>query len=189
MAAPKILAFGGSLRARSSNNALARYAASRSSSIILAPTLSSLPFYDQDVEDVGVPAPVLALRSLAFGCSAFIFSTPEYNGFTSAALKNAIDWLSRSGAEGTSPLKGKPFAVMSAGGGMGGARAQKNIIAIANDFKMLHVGADSPIALNIFDKISRFDASSGDLTDNAVKERIAALVKQLEAAAAAHKSA
>lgn len=189
MSAPKILAFGGSLRARSSNNALARFAASLSPSVVLAPKLDTLPFFDQDVEDAGIPSPVLALRKLAFECNAFLFSTPEYNGFTSAALKNAIDWLSRAGPEGASPLKGKPFAVMSAGGGMAGMRAQKNIIAIANDFKMPQVGAETPVAIKLYDGVSRFDVTSGDLVDTAVKEQIAALLKQLEAAAAAHKSA
>ena len=63
---------------------------------------------------------VEALRKQAFAASGFFFATPEYNGFTSAALKNAIDWLSRAGPEGVSPLKGKPMAIVSAGGGGGG---------------------------------------------------------------------
>jgi NAD(P)H-dependent FMN reductase len=111
------------------------------------------------------------------------------NGFTSAALKNAIDWLSRSGAEGTSPLKGKPFAVVSAGGGGGGMRAQRNICAIASDFKMPQVGGETPIAVKLFDGVNRFDKATGDLSDPAVKAAIEALVAQLAAAAAAHKAA
>ena len=114
---------------------------------------------------------------------------PEYNGFTSAALKNAIDWLSRSGPEGVSPLKGKPFAVVSAGGGGGGMRAQRNIAAIAADFKMPQVGGEAPIAVKLYDGVQRFDPASGDLTDAAVQQQVGALVAQLSAAASAHKAA
>lgn len=142
------------------------------------------------MEDAGLPPPVATLRQAAFSASGFFFATPEYNGFTSAALKNAIDWLSRAGAEGASPLKGKPFAVVSAGGGGGGMRAQRNICAIAADFKMPQVGGEAPpIAVRLFDGVKRFDAATGDLTDDAVRGSVAALVAQLAAAAAAHKAA
>ena len=184
-----ILAFSGSLRALSSNAALARFAASCSSAVILSPKLDTLPFYDGDVEDSGLPPAVAALRAQAFSASAFLFATPEYNGFTSAALKNAIDWLSRSGVEGVHPFKGKPFAVVSAGGGGGGARAQREIIAIGTDFKMPHIGAAAPICVKLFDGVARFDGATGDLVDADVKARVAALVAELEAAAAAHKAA
>lgn len=107
-----ILAFGGSLRALSSNAALARFAASASPAVTLAAKLDNLPFYDQDIEDKALPASVVELRRQAFAASGFFFATPEYNGFTSAVLKNAIDWLSRAGPEGASPLKGKPFAIV-----------------------------------------------------------------------------
>ena len=63
-------------------------------------------------EDKALPASVVELRRQAFAASGFFFATPEYNGFTSAVLKNAIDWLSRAGPEGASPLKGKPFAIV-----------------------------------------------------------------------------
>jgi len=185
-----ILAFAGSLRALSSNAALARFAASCSPSVVLAPKLDALPLYDGDVEDAGLPPAVAALRAQAFAASGFFFATPEYNGFTSAALKNAIDWLSRSGAEGVHPFKGKPFAVVSAGGGGGGARAQREIISIGTDFKMAHIGASSsPVCVKLFDGVARFDKATGDLVDADVKARVAALVAELAAAAAAHKAA
>ena len=110
--AVSILAFGGSLRALSSNAALARFAASASPAVTLAAKLDNLPFFDQDIEDKALPASVVELRRQAFAASGFFFATPEYNGFTSAVLKNAIDWLSRAGPEGASPLKGKPFAIV-----------------------------------------------------------------------------
>ena len=100
----------------------------------------------------------------------------------------AIDWLSRDGPEGESPLKGKPYAVVSAGGGSGGMRAQKNIIALGDAFKMTHISAGSPVAVPLFDGQMRFDSVSGDLTDGEVKAAIAALVAALEKAAVTHKA-
>jgi len=185
-----ILGFSGSLRALSSNSALLRSAAASNSAVTIAPRLDTLPFYDGDVEAAGLPPAVAALRNQAFQASGFLFATPEYNGFTSAVLKNAIDWLSRVGPEGVSPLKGKPFAVLSCGGGGGGMRAQRNLLAIGADFKMLHIGAeDEPIAVKLFDGVKRFDTITGDLVDSSVQAAIAALVSKLAMAAKEHKAA
>lgn len=182
---PSILAFSGSLRCLSSNTALIRYAAHQSSKIIIAPRLDRLPFYDQDIEDEGLPPAVAALRKQAFEAKAFLFSTPEYNGFTSAVLKNALDWLSRFGVEKQSPLNGKHYALMSSGGG-GGIRGQRNIISMGIDLKMIQVGADfPPVAVKLFDGVQRFDAKTGDLTDETVQAQVALLVKQLDAHAGA----
>ena len=53
---------------------------------------------------------------------AVVISTPEYNKGPSGALKNALDWVSRT--DGT-PWAAKPVAVMSAAAGRaGGERAQ-----------------------------------------------------------------
>ena len=54
---------------------------------------------------------------------------------------------------------------------------------------MTQVGAEAPVTMNLYDGTKRFDAASGDLTDEAVKAQIAKLVKELEAAAAAFKAA
>ena len=179
-----ILALSGSLRRLSSNSALARAAAEASPSVQLAPLrLDELPFFDADVEAAGLPHPVAELREAAFAASGFFFATPEYNGVTSAALKNALDWLSRSGPEGASPLKGKPYAVVSAGGGSGGARAQASIDTIAGTSGMVRVGGGAPVAVKLFDGVARFDEETGDLVDAEVRAAVGALVEELEGAA------
>jgi chromate reductase len=91
--------------------------------------LRALPYYDQDVEESGWPAPVLATREQIEDCHALVVSTPSYNGAAPGALKNALDWLSRPW--GASPLSGKPVAVLSASpGGFGAADAQQNLCAV-----------------------------------------------------------
>jgi chromate reductase len=184
--APAILALSGSLRRASANSGLLRAAMAGSSSVAAAPVLlSELPFFDADVEAApeGLPPAVAALRAAAFAARGFLFATPEYNGLTSAVLKNALDWLSRRGPEGRSPLSGKPFAVVSAGGSFGGARAQRSVEAIAGDVGMKKVDGRPQIAVKLFDGVRRFDEATGDLLDGAVRAELDALVAALEAQA------
>lgn len=178
-----LLCLGGSLRRLSANNALARAAAAAApGAATLFPTpLSALPFFNEDVEANGLPPAAAELRAAVARARGLFIATPEYNGFSPAVLKNAIDWLSRPGAEGASPLKGKPFALASAGGRAGGARAQKHLAALCVDLGMRHVAGAGPIAVNRFDGKARFDATTGDLVDADVARDIAALVAALVA--------
>ena len=107
----------------------------------------------------------------------------------SLAAAQALDWLSRSGAEGASPLKGKPFAVVSAGGGGGGAGGAASVAAVCERFGMARVGAPGGVAVRLFDGTARFDSASGDLTDAQVRAAVAALAAELQGAAARHAAA
>ncbi len=153
--------------------------------MVLAPRLDTLPFFDADKE-VPLPPSVAALRELAFAADGFWFSTPEYNGATSAVLKNAVDWLSRAGPENVSPLRGKPFTVASAGGSSGGMRAQLNVKAIVQDSGMVHVGSTSklpPLAIKLWDGTQRFSPETGDLVDAPTLAHVQSLVDELVGAA------
>lgn len=178
-----LLALSGSLRRLSSNTALARAAADASPSVTLAPSLDTLPFFDADLEDE-LPEAVASLRDLAFKAHGYIFATPEYNKGTSGVMKNALDWLSRKGPEGKSPLEGKPFVVMSAGGGRGGLGGQEGVISAVADSKMTRVGANTKVAVKLWDGGVHFDADSGELVDGKVRKGVEALVQALEEAAA-----
>lgn len=158
---PAILGLSGSLRRLSSNTALLRAAMAASSAVAPSPvSLAALPHFDADLEEAPLPAEVAALRAAAFAARAFLFATPEYNGLTSSALKNALDWLSRAGPEGRSPLAGKPYAVVSAGGGSGGLRGQRAVDLVAGDLKMQRV--EGPlVAVKLFDGVERFDGETG----------------------------
>jgi len=118
----KILIVAGSLRRDSYNRALARAAARLAPSGVSTVTfegLGAIPFYDGDVEDKGLPAPVTALRRAIVEADALLIATPEYNGATSGVLKNALDWASRGPDR---ILAGTPVAVMGASTGGSGAR-------------------------------------------------------------------
>lgn len=89
----------------------------------LAPRLTSLPFFDQDVE-AAPPAAVQQLREAVAAADRVVFVTPEYNGTIPGLLGNAIDWLSRPYAGSPAVLRGKPVVTVAASpGGVGGARA------------------------------------------------------------------
>jgi NAD(P)H-dependent FMN reductase len=114
----KVLVLLGSLRAASINRQLAELAVESAPdgvSLQLFDRLGELPFYNEDIDNEGVPEPVKALRATAAEADAALVVTPEYNGSIPGVLKNAIDWLSRP--FGNSALKEKPVAVVGAAHG------------------------------------------------------------------------
>ena len=123
----KVLGISGSLHKASSNTGLLRAAqevapAGMEISIF---DIGDLPLYNRDVEVMGDPATVSALKAVVRGADGVIFATPEYNWGTSGALKNAIDWASRDQEEGS--LNGKPVTIIGSGGRAGTARAQAQL--------------------------------------------------------------
>lgn len=67
--------------------------------------------------------------SIVAEADGYIFVTPEYNHSTSAALKNAIDYLVYEWAH-------KPVAFASYGSQAGGTRAVEHLRAIAGELKL-----------------------------------------------------
>jgi NAD(P)H-dependent FMN reductase len=132
MSVPRILAFGGSLRKDSYNQKLAAIAAEGAREAGAEVTLISLrdfpmPLFDQDLEaEQGMPAEAKRLKELFLSHQGLLIASPEYNSGYSAALKNAIDWVSRSETSdepALSALAGKSAVIMAASpGGLGGLR-------------------------------------------------------------------
>ena len=87
----------GSLRADSFNRAVFEAAVQRTPDghDLTELDISSVPFYDGDVEAAGDPAPVAALKRGVSEADGLVIFTPEYNRSVPAVTKNAIDWLSR----------------------------------------------------------------------------------------------
>jgi chromate reductase len=123
MASLTLFGISGSLRKNSSNSLLLAEAARLFGDARYAEADINLPLYNADDEEAqGVPAAVDALAQRIADADAVLISTPEYNKGPSGALKNALDWISRSKVK---PWAGKPVAVMSATAGRaGGERAQ-----------------------------------------------------------------
>jgi NAD(P)H-dependent FMN reductase len=132
MSKPRILAFGGSLRRDSFNQKLAALAAEGAREAGAEVTLITLrdfpmPLFDQDLEaEIGKPAEAKRLKELFLSHQGLIIASPEYNSGYSAALKNAIDWVSRGDSPDEPPisaLAGKSAVIMATSpGGLGGLR-------------------------------------------------------------------
>lgn len=171
----KILGFTGSLRKKSYNLA-ALYAATG-----LLPEganleifdLAPIPFYNEDIEDEGIPQAVVDFKNRISEADAILIATPEYNYSIPPVLKNALDWVSR----GTNPpLSGKPLAIMSASPGMfGGVRVQYHLrqVCIRLDLQALNYPE-----VFISNANTKFD-KNGILNDDYTKKSIGKLLQAL----------
>jgi chromate reductase, NAD(P)H dehydrogenase (quinone) len=167
----KIVGITGSLRRASCNTGLLRsvnklFVGSSHSFELIVP--DQLPLYNEDIDGKQVPEAATKFRSQIQNADAFIVAAPEYNFSVSGALKNAIDWASR-GPNGN-VWNGKPAAVFSAGGGVGGWRAQNNFREMALGVN-LQVMNHPQLFLRIFEN-KLFDRATGDLTDAASEEQV-----------------
>lgn len=172
-----IIGMAGSLRQASFNRAALRAAqellpAEASLDIV---DLAPIPFFNEDLENQGLPEAVVDLASRAKKADALLLASPEYNYSVAPVLKNAIDWLSRSSTG--EPISGKPVALMSASSGMlGGARAQYHLrqtCVVVNLFPLNKPEVFIMQAQNKFDSDLRL---TDEYTRGAVKKLLQALV-------------
>lgn len=134
----KILVLSGSTRRDSFNTRLAHLvaAARPDDSVSVRADLANLPFFDADVEAMGIPVPVQALRDEIEAADLLVIVTPEYNGTVPGVLGNAVEWGSRP--PGACVLSGKNVLVVSAspspGGGRRAASHLRQVLANAGAF-------------------------------------------------------
>lgn len=163
-----IVAICGSLRLKSTNlgllRALAESLPAGVTMDIIVP--GDLPLFNQDIENEPNAA-VAAYRARVKSATSFLFAACEYNFSISGAMKNAIDWASR-GPDGNL-FNDKPAAVISAGGGAGGLRAQNHIRDIAV-FLNLHMLNHPSVQLRIFDQPNPVDFGTGNLVSSTAQE-------------------
>jgi NAD(P)H-dependent FMN reductase len=130
----RVLVTAGSARPGSYNTALARAAAEvarvdGAEVTDLDLRALALPLYDAEIETAGIPAGALELRRLFATHDALLVASPEYNGFPTPLLVNALDWTSRVGPEGDLPsglvaMGGTVAGMLSASpGALGGLRS------------------------------------------------------------------
>ncbi len=129
----RLLLTAGSSRHGSFNMRLAYWLAAQARAVGAQVTLLDLrslelPLYDADIEAQGLPRGALVLRDHFVQSEALIVCSPEYNGFPSPLLINALDWATRAPAAGGAPsgmeaLGGTVAGLVSASpGGLGGLR-------------------------------------------------------------------
>ncbi len=123
MSSGRLLGICGSLRAASLNRKLMMEAKAAFDPELFEDGDLRLPLYDGDLEaSEGIPEAVQRLSDQIAAADAVVIAGPEYNKSISGALKNALDWVSRTKGN---PWKGKPVALMSAAAGRsGGERGQ-----------------------------------------------------------------
>jgi chromate reductase, NAD(P)H dehydrogenase (quinone) len=173
----RILGIAGSLRRGSFNAATLRTAQE------LAPAgltievfdIAPIPLYNEDVRQVGFPAPVEDLRARITSADGLLIVTPEYNYSIPGVLKNAIDWASRPPEQ---PFDGKPIGVMGASVGThGSSRAQYHLrqcFVFLNGMVMNRPEVMIPAAHTKFD-------ADGKLTDQVTRDFITAHLAEFKA--------
>ncbi|MFL5294871.1 MAG: NADPH-dependent FMN reductase [Phenylobacterium sp.] len=130
--AATLLAFAGSTRSGSLNQALLDLAVAEARAMgaeVTAIRLKDfdLPIYDGDLERDAFPPAARELKRLFVAHDGFLIAAPEYNGSVSGVLKNAIDWASRptdgENLVSLSAFRGKVAGLMAASiGPFGGLR-------------------------------------------------------------------
>lgn len=134
MSAPRVVVISGSARQGSLNQQLAAVAAralTQAGALVTPVDLRALalPIYDADIEARGMPEGARTLRRLFAEHDALLLASPEYNGFPTPLLINALDWASRPVAEdglpsGPAAMSGTVAGLLSASpGAFGGLRS------------------------------------------------------------------
>ncbi len=182
MTQPKIVAFAGSLRAGSLNKQLIRLAVEDARAAGASVTLVdlrelALPLFDQDFETAsGLPEAAKRFKGLLRDSDGFLIASPEYNSSITGALKNAIDWASRTESDDEPPLvafRGKAAALCSASpGALGGLRGLVHLRVILGNIGVIVLPdqVTIPTAHEAFDE-------SGKLKDERKAKQVAKLAR------------
>ncbi len=131
--------------------------------------LQAQPVYNGDDErNDGQPEETRRFRQLLSGHDAFVIGCPEYNGFMTPLLLNAIDWATRSpeAAPDLSCFAGKTVLIVSASPGPGGGMRS------STHLKTMLSGIGSVIFPGTFAVRSASNAfdEAGKLVDESVRQ-------------------
>ena len=131
--------------------------------------LARIPYFNQDLEDEGIPEAVKELREKIRAYDAVLIATPEYDYAIPGVLTSALDWCLRSRHDPT-PFRHKPVGILGASPGGGGtARGQMVLRQI-----LLHPPAYVMLDPQMLIPFSRqkFDTETGDLVDQETRDRL-----------------
>ncbi len=179
----KVLAFSGSTRPESLNQMLVQAAAREARALGAQVTVVCLgdfeiPLYDPVLEaQQGLPEGARAFKRLLMAHQAWLIASPEYNGFFTPALKNALDWASRR-EEGEPPkaaFAGKVAAIMAAAPGrLGGVRGLPMLRLLLNNLGVLVLPEQIAVP-----QAERVLDAQGRLRDEALHRRLHTMVARL----------
>lgn len=176
----KLLAISGSNR-KGSINAQLLAAAVRSARTLGAEVTEldlralDLPIYDGDLEDsAGLPSGCRTLKQALRDHDALLVASPEYNGFFSPLLKNAIDWATRPEDGQGSPFAGKVAGLLAASpGGLGGIRGLPALRQLLSNIGVLVCPGQMalPNAMSAFDDAGQLaNAPQQQMLDQVIGE-------------------
>lgn len=140
----------------------------------------ALPVYDQDEEvENGLHEGARKLRTLMETHQGVIIGCPEYNGFMTPLLINAINWATRSeqATPDLSVFQDKIFLIASTSlGGLAGIRAVSHLRTMLSGIGALVVPDtfSVPMAMQNFDEI-------GELIDENQQARARAVAQKFQA--------
>jgi len=173
----KILAFAGSLREHALSKRVLKIAikgANRAGAEVTYVDLRDypMPIYNlDDHEKNGFDEHALRLQGLFTQHDGFLIATPEYNGSLSAALKNAIDWVSRaSDLYARSGVFAGKFAAMiaSSPGSLGGVRSLSHLRGVLTSISVNVLPQE--IAVPFAE--DKFAGDDEEMIDEAMKARL-----------------
>lgn len=171
-----ILGISGSLRKESFNRRalqLAKKIAAAAGATVTEIDLKELdlPIYDGDIEAQGMPESAMKLKRAIEAADMLLIASPEYNYSVSGALKNAIDWASRSG----NSFDGKIAAIFGASGGVFGTlRGQYHLRQIFEQLNVLLL----PTPIAIIPNAPQAFNENGELTDAKTQEKLKTLIEK-----------
>lgn len=181
----RVLAFCGSSRTGSFNKrlldaavAIARAQCAEVTELDLREL--ALPIYDGDLEaGKGLPEGALRFKQALREHQALLIASPEYNGFFTPLLKNAIDWSTRPHASGGNPFPSKVAALIAASpGALGGIRGLPALRVLLSGIGVLVTPTQMslPLAAQAFD-------GQGALLDARQQAMLEGLITELLATA------
>lgn len=191
----RVLVIAGSARHGSFNQKLAALAARevvQAGAVVTPVDLRALglPLYDADLEARGMPEGARQLRRLFAEHDALLLASPEYNGFPTPLLINALDWATRPDAEeglpsGPAALIGTVAGLLSASpGALGGMRS----LLFTRQFLQMNLGMLVVTEqFGLGQAASAFD-EGGELVDQKAQQAVLRVVRAVLRTAAAMKA-
>lgn len=139
---------------------------------VIDQALIPLPFFD-GVQESSQHEAVQTLFSAIATADAIILSSPEYHGSMSAALKNALDWLTFQPAEDS--FRNKVVGLIGGGGGFANSGASlQMMMAVRN----MHGWLMPDVLVSIPEIWNAFD-SAGQLLDSRMQKRLISFCQKL----------